>query len=285
MNTMNKECLIPWVNQESEILILGTMPGEESLQQQSYYVHPSNRFWRILHSIYDNCSSEDNKEFVLTNKIALWDCLSSCNRQGSADSTIKDEVPNNIEEFLDNNPNIRKIILNGTKALKAFKQCLSKQNIICPFVCCSSTSGANTRVTLKDQIVEWANALEVQCSMEDIPNNGVHSECINAGNKCSSPKREENIQCVTGTKENWLVIRNRIFAEYDNRLLKSRVRYNAIDKIGAFLKCKYLPIYEDMRILKQVDKRSIKDAYEREWKKSSINQAESSAFNEIYNQL
>jgi len=75
-------------------LILGSMPGEESLRRQQYYGHPRNAFWRIINENLPNRSYEDRCSFLLAHGIALWDVLKSAHRQGSLDSAIRNEKPN-----------------------------------------------------------------------------------------------------------------------------------------------------------------------------------------------
>ena len=65
---------------------------------------------------------QDKLKILLKNKIALWDVIESCNREGSLDTDIKNEIPNNITDLLKQYPNIKGIILNGSKAYSAFKK-------------------------------------------------------------------------------------------------------------------------------------------------------------------
>ena len=43
-----KACFGPIVSPDSRLLILGTLPGEESLIRRQYYGHPRNHFWPII---------------------------------------------------------------------------------------------------------------------------------------------------------------------------------------------------------------------------------------------
>ena len=90
------------------ILILGTMPGTKSLELQQYYGHPQNNFWRFIFEIVHEDFSVDyeaRKSVLLKNNIALWDVLQFCDRIGSLDSAIKNEISNDFEIFLKNHPN------------------------------------------------------------------------------------------------------------------------------------------------------------------------------------
>lgn len=122
---MRKEGFAPWIDENSEILILGSLPGDVSIKAQSYYHNKSkNSFWKLMHAIFGE--GEDNKGFLLQNRVALWDCLAVANREGSQDANIKGEVPNDIPQLLKQYPNIKKIVINGiTAPQKYFKKYFS----------------------------------------------------------------------------------------------------------------------------------------------------------------
>ena len=112
-------------NKEAKVLILGTMPGVQSLKLNQYYGHNLNAFWKILFTIFEEPFSLDyeiRKEVVLKNNIAVWDVLQTCVRKGSLDSAIEQEVPNDFNTFLAAHPNIEHIFFNGQKAAHYFKK-------------------------------------------------------------------------------------------------------------------------------------------------------------------
>ncbi len=107
------------------MLILGTMPGKESLRAGEYYAHPRNAFWQIMFDLAGENFSDSyvsRKRLLLNNNIALWDVLESCERASSLDSDIRDEVPNDISSLLNKHPLIRTIFFNGQHASKLFKK-------------------------------------------------------------------------------------------------------------------------------------------------------------------
>lgn len=115
-------------NKEAKVLILGTMPGVQSLKLNQYYGHNQNAFWKILFTIFEEPFSQDyeiRKEVVLKNNIAVWDVLQTCVREGSLDSAIEQEVPNDFNAFLAAHPNIEYIFFNGQKAAHYFKKYVS----------------------------------------------------------------------------------------------------------------------------------------------------------------
>lgn len=113
------------VGKNPKILILGSMPGEESLRQQQYYAFPRNAFWKIMGELF--CFSreipyEERLVILKRNGIALWDSLASCRREGSLDTKIMDPVPNDILSLVKKNPTIRKILCNGSASWNYLKR-------------------------------------------------------------------------------------------------------------------------------------------------------------------
>lgn len=105
----------PVFNADSEILILGSFPSVKSREQNFYYGHPQNRFWKLLSKIYGKMdikleTIDEKKEFLLENHIALWDVIKSCDIKGSSDSSIRNIEVNNLDIIIKNS-NINKIIL------------------------------------------------------------------------------------------------------------------------------------------------------------------------------
>ncbi len=109
------------------MLILGSFPGAASLREKQYYAHPRNGFWRIMGELlgFDPAVSYPEKIAALKrNRVALWDVLTSCSREGSLDSAISRQsmVVNDFESFFENNQSIRTILFNGTLAESLFKK-------------------------------------------------------------------------------------------------------------------------------------------------------------------
>ena len=144
----------PIANLQSKLLILGTMPGKESLKMSSYYAHPQNVFWKIMFTLFNLPYSTDyliRREMLLTNGVALWDVLERCTRRSSLDTDIRTEYPNNITDFLVSHPDISHIFFNGKGAENYFRKyfpevSLSKQ--VKP-----STSAAHAK--------KWEEKLEI----------------------------------------------------------------------------------------------------------------------------
>ncbi len=108
----------PVYDGKSKVLILGSMASVKSLEKGFYYMHPQNKFWRVMAEVTGNPvpeSIEDKKQWLLDNHIALMDIIYSCERKGSLDSDIRDLTPNDIMQVLDNAP-IRAVFCNGRKS-------------------------------------------------------------------------------------------------------------------------------------------------------------------------
>ncbi len=154
MNRINS--FPPIVDEHSEILILGSVPGVKSLQMQQYYAFPQNQFWRIMFYLFDEefTTNYDTRLGLLkNNKVALWDVIESCERKGSLDTEIKDEIDNNIPELIQNHPNIKTIFCNGQKSYKNLVKILGK-NFKIPIVVLPSTSPLHT-VKFEEKLESW----------------------------------------------------------------------------------------------------------------------------------
>ena len=147
--------LEPVYNNQSKILILGTMPSPKSREFGFYYSHPQNRFWRVTSQLLEQNSPNTNEEkisFLLKNRIALWDVLKSCEIEGADDSSIKNPVANDIASLLQKT-NIKTIFTTGTKATALYKKlCLPVTGIGSIYL--PSTSPANCRHYSYEKLIE-----------------------------------------------------------------------------------------------------------------------------------
>ena len=120
---MKKQGLQPVIGKNPRILILGSLPGDESLRKQEYYGNPINMFWDVMSGILGKpapATYPEKVEYLKRHGIALWDVLCSAEREGSLDSNIKDEEFNDITKLIADNPSIEVIVTNGGKAEKSF---------------------------------------------------------------------------------------------------------------------------------------------------------------------
>ncbi len=112
----------PIINQNSQLLILGTFPSLDSFKYQFYYAHKRNQFWKILGEIFEDSSKSDEEkiQMLLHHHIALWDIVKSCERKNSADSNLKNCIPHDIPTLLHDYPAIKKILFTGKKAQQIY---------------------------------------------------------------------------------------------------------------------------------------------------------------------
>ena len=97
----------PIYDQNSRILILGTFPSVKSRELSFYYGHPQNRFWKVLAGIQGvpiPQTIQEKTEFLLEQRIAIWDVIASCDIIGSSDSSIRNVVPADLSVILDHAP-------------------------------------------------------------------------------------------------------------------------------------------------------------------------------------
>lgn len=158
-----KSGLAPWVGENPKVLILGSLPGDESIKKQAYYASPHNHFYKIMHDIFPNEDNVPDKEFILSHHIALWDMLHSAEREGSLDSNIKGEIPNDIQSFLNEHPTIHTVIVNG----KSKKNYISRFKNLFPevywkykIIFLPQTSSA-AAISFEEKVKEWSVVKEL----------------------------------------------------------------------------------------------------------------------------
>ena len=146
----------PLYDKNSKILILGSFPSVKSREQNFFYGHPQNRFWKVVATVLEKeipTTIEEKREFLLSSNIALWDVIASCEITGSSDSSIKNVVANDLTEILET-ANIKKIFVNGKTAEKYYNRYI-KDKIGRDAVCLPSTSPANAMWNVESLVEEW----------------------------------------------------------------------------------------------------------------------------------
>ncbi len=111
----------------ARILILGSMPGIESLRQRQYYAHPRNQFWDFMQALFGierNLAYPERLLKLQRHHIALWDVAHQCERPGSLDSSIQSEsiIPNDFQRFYQVHPDIQALFFNGQKAAQMYQK-------------------------------------------------------------------------------------------------------------------------------------------------------------------
>ena len=152
----------PLFSGESRVLILGSFPSVKSREQNFFYGHPQNRFWKVISAIFGEnmpATIDDKKRLILNNKLALWDSIASCEITGSSDSSIRNARANDISMILDNAP-IEHIYTNGKKSHELYVKYIEPA-VGRKAICLPSTSPANAQWTLDRLIDAWSVIKEV----------------------------------------------------------------------------------------------------------------------------
>lgn len=151
----------PVYDKNSCILILGTLPSVASRENNFYYGHKQNRFWKLLAHLLDEPVPEaidEKKHMLLNNHIAIWDVIQSCDIKGSSDSSIKNVEPTDIRKILDT-ADIKQVIANGNKAGQLYKKyqlpLTGMAAVILP-----STSPANAAWTFEKLCKRWGEYIK-----------------------------------------------------------------------------------------------------------------------------
>lgn len=158
-----KTGLPPIENENASLLILGSLPGDESILRQQYYAHPRNHFWPLIAALLKESlpiEYEERCSMLLRSNIALWDVLHAAERDGSLDSNIKNGQPNDLPAFIHSHSKLRGVILNGSAAARCYKKNFGTLPL--PFAEARSTSPvpAKSGNTLEEKIVLWQMALQ-----------------------------------------------------------------------------------------------------------------------------
>ena len=113
----------PIVFKNTETLILGSFPSIKSFENNFYYAHPRNQFWKLLEAVTTYpVNNLDQKLWLLKEcKFGLWDMIKECSRENSLDSSLEQEEVNDIASFLETHPSIRKLAFTGKKAETLFQ--------------------------------------------------------------------------------------------------------------------------------------------------------------------
>jgi len=154
----------PIAKPDAMILILGSMPGQKSLEENQYYAHPQNSFWPIIFKLLNadsNLSYKEREELLFKNRIALWDVLKSCYRAGSLDSNIDHSSieTNDFNNFFSKHAHIKNVFFNGNTAEQLFNKNVLKnlvqQHHNLKYFKLPSTSPAHAAMSAEQKLLQW----------------------------------------------------------------------------------------------------------------------------------
>ena len=153
-----KASLPPVVAPDTRVLILGSLPGEQSLAERRYYAHPRNLFWRLVGETIDRdlegMAYEARLEALLAARIGLWDTIASAVRAGSLDTAIREAQHNPLAELVATLPELRAVAFNGAASAKAGKAAVAGTGVaLLPL---PSSSPANAAVPYAEKRRLWA---------------------------------------------------------------------------------------------------------------------------------
>ncbi|MFH1208367.1 MAG: DNA-deoxyinosine glycosylase [Candidatus Omnitrophota bacterium] len=160
MKKRTRVSFAPMAYPGAEILILGSMPGERSLQLKQYYGHSMNQFWRVLQEIFgagELRNYQSKKALLRDHGIAVWDVVKNCHRCGSSDLSIRKAKANDIFGFLAKHPGIRHILLNGRTTEEYFVRFFGRAMPL-PYDYVPSTSPAHAGLNFKTKLRLWKQA-------------------------------------------------------------------------------------------------------------------------------
>lgn len=146
----------PLYDSNSRLLILGSFPSVKSREQNFFYGHPQNRFWKVTAAVFNDKvpeTVEEKKAFILRHHLALWDVIESCEITGSSDSSIRNVKANDLSCIIGNS-NISQIFTNGRAAEKYYNMYI-RDKLGKEARCLPSTSPANAAWSLDRLIQSW----------------------------------------------------------------------------------------------------------------------------------
>jgi hypoxanthine-DNA glycosylase len=159
--THRKMSFDPISNSNTTILILGTMPGDKSLELGKYYRHSRNKFWKIISTITNSAlplTYPDKKKLLLKSRIGIWDVAHQANRKGSLDNAIENEEPNDLDGFILKHRNLKVIGFNGKASEVLYDKYFDRKSNV-KYISLPSTSPANTRIDFENICKIWQQIL------------------------------------------------------------------------------------------------------------------------------
>tara|TARA_R110002096_G_scaffold6409_2_gene29741 strand:+ start:60351 stop:60866 length:516 start_codon:yes stop_codon:yes gene_type:complete len=155
----------PVARSDARVLILGSLPGQRSLDEQQYYAHPRNAFWGIMRDLFGiDGDYEQRCKGLESARIALWDVLQASVRRGSLDADIQLETANanDFAAFFSRHPGIELIVFNGKKSEALFRKLVRGAGLeTLAMATLPSTSPAYAAMTYSGKLKAWRAALQL----------------------------------------------------------------------------------------------------------------------------
>jgi len=154
--------LAPVFDGRARLLVLGSFPGAASLQAAQYYAHPRNAFWPVMGALLGEPELlarpyDERLQALRRHRVALWDAVAACRREGSLDTAIEAPEPSDLRELVARLPQLRAIACNG--ALAHQQTLLALGDVRLPVLRLPSTSPAHAGLSLAAKVEAWCAAL------------------------------------------------------------------------------------------------------------------------------
>lgn len=153
-----KSSFAPFVAPHTRLLILGSLPGDVSLQRAQYYAHPQNQFWRLVGGVIGtdlvSLGYDARLAALLGAGIGLWDCVQSAERLGSLDAAIRNHTPNRLPALVATLPELRAIAFNGAKSAAIGRRVLGDAGGLA-LVALPSSSPAHAGMSFAQKLDQW----------------------------------------------------------------------------------------------------------------------------------
>ena len=153
-----KRSFPPIVDEHTRLLILGSLPGEQSLAAGRYYANPRNHFWALTGAVIgidlEHLAYEQRLETLRAHGIGLWDTVAEATRNGSLDTSIREHLPNDLETLVAGLPHLRAVAFNGGRSAKIGMKLLAEHAHRLALIRLPSSSPAHT-VSVKDKTKAW----------------------------------------------------------------------------------------------------------------------------------
>lgn len=155
--TARSAAFSPLVDARVRVLVLGSLPGAESLRRGQYYAHPQNAFWRLIGAVILRdlvpLPYPQRLDALLAAHVGLWDVIATAVRRGSLDAAIRDPEPADLTALVAGLPDIRAIGFNGRTAAKAGRRSLGASGLA--LVDLPSSSPAHAGMSFADKRARW----------------------------------------------------------------------------------------------------------------------------------
>jgi hypoxanthine-DNA glycosylase len=155
----------PIIDENSRVLVLGSLPGKQSLHKRQYYGNAMNQFWKIVYTVFGDGIADESYEnrtrFLLEHGVALWDIYHSGEREGSLDKNIRNAKPNDLFGLLKKYPRIERIVIGGVRAKSEYLRLFRDIPVEAVFVPSTSPITGRNVKTFGEKLLIWKEALSL----------------------------------------------------------------------------------------------------------------------------